>query len=118
MANQAKVKLYDQLIKEGLVELREAIENVEVEFRRWHFEQVKNYVNALDVAYQRIVPNEETKDEVTIEGEVTQVEEEGKLTEIVEKVKQILANVNIVDIFDEDETITLSQFYFQSVIKE
>jgi len=52
MANQAKVKLYNQLIEEGLVELREGLKNVEVEFRRWHFEQVKNYVNALDVAYQ------------------------------------------------------------------
>jgi hypothetical protein len=52
MENQAKVKLYDHLIEEGLVELREAIKNIEVEFKRWHFEQVKNYVNALDVAYQ------------------------------------------------------------------
>jgi len=52
MANQAKVKLYNQLIEEGLVELREGLKNVEVEFRRWHFAQVKNYVNALDVAYQ------------------------------------------------------------------
>jgi hypothetical protein len=44
--------LYDQLIKKGLVELREALEKIEVEFRKWHFEEVKNYVNALDVAYQ------------------------------------------------------------------
>jgi hypothetical protein len=37
MENQAKVKLYDQLIEEGHVELGEALEKVEVEFRRWHF---------------------------------------------------------------------------------
>jgi len=118
MANQAKVKLYNQLIEEGLVELREGLKNVEVEFRRWHFAQVKNYVNALDVAYQWIVPNEEIEDDATIEGKVRQVEEEGKSTEIMEKVKQIFANVNIVDIFYEDETIPLSHLYSQSVIKE
>ncbi len=36
VANQVKVKLYDQLI-EGLVELKEALEKIEVEFKRWHF---------------------------------------------------------------------------------
>jgi hypothetical protein len=51
MANQAKVKLFDQLIEGGLVELGEALEKVEVEFKRWHFEQIKNYISALDVAY-------------------------------------------------------------------
>jgi hypothetical protein len=39
------------LIEEGHVELREALEKVEDEFKRWHFKQVKNYVSALDVAY-------------------------------------------------------------------
>jgi hypothetical protein len=39
------------------------------------------------VAYQWIVPNEEIKDYATIEGKVRQVEEEGKSTEIMEKVK-------------------------------
>ncbi len=52
VANQAKVKLYDQLIEEGPIELGEVLEKVEAEFRRWHFEQVKNYVSVLDVAYQ------------------------------------------------------------------
>jgi AmiR/NasT family two-component response regulator len=65
----------------------------------------------LDVAYQWIVPNEEIEDDATIEGEVRQVEEEGKSTKVVEKVKQIFADVNIVDIFDEDETISLSHLY-------
>jgi hypothetical protein len=43
--------LYDQLIEEGLVELEEALEKVEVGFRRWHFEQVKNYFSALDQCF-------------------------------------------------------------------
>jgi hypothetical protein len=38
VANQTKVKFYDQLIKEGLAELKEALENVEAKFKRWHFE--------------------------------------------------------------------------------
>jgi hypothetical protein len=52
VANQAKVKLYDRLIKRGPLELGEVLEKVEVESKRWHFEQTKNYVSALDVAYQ------------------------------------------------------------------
>lgn len=51
MANQTKVNLYDQLIEGGFLELGEALEKAEAEFRRWHFEQIKNYINALDVAY-------------------------------------------------------------------
>ncbi len=47
------------MIEGGLVELKEALEKDEVKFKRWHFEQVKNYVNALDVAYQRITWDEE-----------------------------------------------------------
>jgi hypothetical protein len=70
--------LYDQLIEEGPLELGEALEKAEVEFKRWHFEQIKNYVSLLDVAYQRITLNEETKDEATLEEEARQVKEEGK----------------------------------------
>lgn len=44
MANQVKVKLYDQLIEEGPMELGEALEKVEVEFKKWHFEQIKGYI--------------------------------------------------------------------------
>jgi hypothetical protein len=62
----------------------------------------------LDVAYQWIGSNEETEDDVTIEGEARQVQEEGKLNEVVAKVKQILVDVNIMDISNEDETIPLS----------
>jgi hypothetical protein len=39
------------LIKGGFMEIGEVLEKVEVEFKRWHFEQVKNYVNVLDVTY-------------------------------------------------------------------
>ncbi len=87
MANQAKVKLHDQLIEKGLVELGEALEKVEAELKRWHFEQVKNYVNVLDVAYQQKTLNEETEDDATIKGEARQVKEEGKSTKAVEKGK-------------------------------
>jgi hypothetical protein len=41
MANQAKVKLFDQLIEGGHMELREALQKAKVEFRVWHFEQIK-----------------------------------------------------------------------------
>jgi hypothetical protein len=51
MTNQTKVKLYDQLVEGGLVELGEVLEKAEVKFRRWHFEQIKNYIDVLFVAY-------------------------------------------------------------------
>jgi len=51
MTNQGKVKLYDQLIKKGFVELGEALEKAEVEFGTWNCEQIKNYVNVFYVAY-------------------------------------------------------------------
>jgi hypothetical protein len=117
VANQTKVKLYDQLI-EGFVELREALEKVEVEFKRWHFKQVKNYVSVLDVAYQQIAPNEEIEDDIAIEGEAKQVKKEGKSDKVVQKGKKVPTNVDIVDISNEDETTPLSQLYFQSAIKE
>jgi hypothetical protein len=44
----------------------------------------------LDVAYHRIAPNEETKDDATIEGKAKQVKEEGKLTETIKKGKKFL----------------------------
>jgi len=96
------------LIEEGHVELGEALEKAKVEFRRWHFKQVKIYISVLDVAYQWITPNEKIKHDATIEGEIKQVKKEGKSIEVVEKGKHILANAYIVDIFDEDETTPLS----------
>ncbi len=64
------------------------------------------------MAYQWITLDEETKDDTTIEGEVRQVKEEGKLIEAIEKGKQIPKNVNIMDIFNEDEAIPFSQLYY------
>lgn len=51
VANETKVKLYDQLIEGGHVELGDALKKAEAKFKRWHYEQIKNYINALDVAY-------------------------------------------------------------------
>jgi hypothetical protein len=118
MTNQAKVKLYDQLIKGCLVELGEVLEKAEVEFERWHIEQIKNYVNVLDVAYQRIASGDKTEDDATTKGEIRSNKEQSKLTEEVRMGKEILVNVDIMDIFDEDETTSLSQLYPQSTIKE
>jgi hypothetical protein len=66
------------------------------------------WISALDVAYQWIAPNKETKDDATIEGVVRQVKKEAKLIEVVEKGKHIPTYVDIVDIFDENETTPLS----------
>ncbi len=118
MANQVEVKMYDRLIEEGLLELGEVLEKAKAKFKRWHFEQTKNYVSDLDVAYQRITPNEETKDDAIIEGEAKRVEEEGKSIEVIEKGKQILAYANIMDISNEDEITPLSHLYSHSAIKE
>ncbi len=90
MANQAKVKLYDQLIEKGHVELGEVLEKVEVEFRRWHFEQIKGYVNALDVAYLWITPGDETEDDATIEGKTRPNREQGKSTKKIKGEKRYL----------------------------
>jgi hypothetical protein len=86
--------------------------HLEAEFRRWHFEQVKNYFNVLDVAYQWIALDEETEDDVIIKGKAKQVEEEGKSNEVIKRGKHIPAYENIVDIYNEDETTPLSQHYF------
>ncbi len=72
----------------------------------------------MDVAYQRITLDEEIENDAAIEGEVRQIEEESKSIEAIKKGKQIPINVDIVDIFDEDEAIPLSQFYYWSAIKE
>jgi hypothetical protein len=63
MANQTKEKLYDQLIEEGPMELGEILKNVKVKFKRWHFEHIKGYVSALDVACQQITLGDETEDD-------------------------------------------------------
>ncbi len=111
MTNQAKVKLYDQLIEKGPVELGEILEKAEVELRRWHFEQIKNYINVLDVAYQWITSSDKTKDDATTKREIRSNKKQSKLIEKIRRGKKILIDVNIMDIFDEDETTSLSQLY-------
>jgi hypothetical protein len=100
------------------MELGEALEKAKVEFKRWHFEQIKNYVRVLDVTYQQIAPGEETKDDATIKGEIKPNREQGKSTEEVKRGKEIPANADIMDISNEDETTPLPQLYPQSTIKE
>ncbi len=70
MANQTKVKLYDQLIEKGHVELGEGLEKAKAEFRRWHFKHIKGYFSALDMAYQWIALGDETEDDATIKGKI------------------------------------------------
>jgi len=41
------------LIKEGHLEFGEALEKAKGKLKRWHFEQIKNYVNVFNVAYQQ-----------------------------------------------------------------
>lgn len=67
------------MIEGGLVELKEALEKDEAKFKRWHFEQVRNYVNALDVAYQRITWDEEIGNDATIEAQIRIIKEQGEL---------------------------------------
>jgi len=118
MANQAKVKFYDQLIEEVPLELGEVLEKAEVEFKRWHFEKIRGYVSALDVTYQQIILGEETKDDVTTKGKTKPNKEQGKSTKEVKRGKEIPADADIMDIFNEDDITPLSQFYFQNTIKE
>jgi hypothetical protein len=90
------------------MELGEALKNVEAEFKRWHFEQIKNYINVLDVAYSRITPSDKTKDDATREGETKLNRKQIKLTKEVRRGKEIHVDVYIMDISYEDETTPLS----------
>ncbi len=62
------------------MELGEDLKKAKVEFKRWHVEQIKGYVSALDVAYQRITLGDETKDDATTKGETKPNKEQGKST--------------------------------------
>jgi hypothetical protein len=69
------------------------------------------------VAYQQIAPSDETENDVTTKGEIKQIKEQGKSTEEVEKRKEIPIDVDIMDIYDEDETTPLSKICPQNIIK-
>jgi uncharacterized protein YdaL len=48
--NKTNVMLYDELIKQLPTEMGELLEEIRVEFKRWHFEQIGKYTNAFNVA--------------------------------------------------------------------
>jgi hypothetical protein len=52
--NKTKATLYDELIEQLLMEMGELLEEDRVEFRGWHFEQIRKYTNALDATYEHI----------------------------------------------------------------
>ncbi len=52
--NKTKTTLYDELVEQLPIKMGELLEEVKVEFKRWHFEQAKKYTNAYDVAYEHI----------------------------------------------------------------
>jgi hypothetical protein len=56
----------------------------------------------------KITLNDKIEDDATIEGETKPNKEQDKLIEKVKRGKEILVNVDIVDIFDEYETTPLS----------
>jgi hypothetical protein len=61
---------------------------------------------------------EDNEDNVTTKGEVRQVEEEGKPAIVIKGDKQIPIDVDIVDIYDEDEKMPLAKLFILDVIKE
>ncbi len=60
------------------------------------------------MAYQWIALGDETEDDATIKGKIKSNREQGKLIEEIKRGKKIHADVDIVDISDEDETTSLS----------
>lgn len=73
------------------------------------YQEIKNYINGLDVACQQIKLGDETKNDVTTKGEIRSNREQGKLTKEVRRRKEIHVDANIVDIIDENDTTPLSQ---------
>ncbi len=45
--NKTKATLYDEFIKQFIIKMGELLEEVKIEFKRWHFEQTRKYTNAL-----------------------------------------------------------------------
>ncbi len=89
------------------------MEEAEVEFKRWNFEQVKNYVSAFDMAHQQIMQlegGENNEDEATTKGEMKQIKEEDKSIKIINKDKYILAYMDVINKYDDDKITPLSKF--------
>jgi hypothetical protein len=88
-------------------------ENNEDDATKWHFEQFKKYVNAFDMAYHQIVHlegGENNEDDATTKGKMKQIKDENKSIEIIIKGKYILANIDIINKYDDDEIMPLSKF--------
>ncbi len=45
--NKTKAMLYDELIKQLLMEMEELLEEVRVECKKWHFKQIGQYTMTL-----------------------------------------------------------------------
>jgi hypothetical protein len=52
--NKTKAPLDDKLIKWLLMEMDQFLEEVKIEFNRWHFEQIRKYTIALGATYESI----------------------------------------------------------------
>ncbi len=89
--------LYDELIEQIPMEMGELLEEDRVEFKGWHFKQIRKYTNALDVAYECIwqleLKNKEEEDIEEVASEETTQEEEANQISLSEE--------------DEDETMPI-----------
>jgi leucyl aminopeptidase (aminopeptidase T) len=94
--NKTKATLYDELIKQIPMEMREILEEDIVKFKGWHFKQIAKYTDALDAAYERIWQLE-LKDKEEEDIEEFAIEETTQ-----EEAKQISLSKE-----DEDETMPI-----------
>ncbi len=52
--NQAKALLYEYLVGQMEPNVKTVVEEGRVEMKRWHFDQTKGYVKAVDATYVKI----------------------------------------------------------------
>jgi hypothetical protein len=52
--NKTKAMLYDKFIEQLLMEMGELLEEVRIEFKRWHFEQTRKYTIVFNATYESI----------------------------------------------------------------
>ncbi len=96
--NRTKPTLYDELIEQLPMEMGELLEEARAKCKRWHFEQIGKYTNALDATYERIWQlGEKDKEEEDIEEGVNE-----EATQ--EKAKQVSLSKE-----DEDETKSIDK---------
>ncbi len=61
MENQAKALFYEQLVGQMEPNVKITLEEGHAEMKRWHFDQIKGYVKALDATYVKI---QEVQDQI------------------------------------------------------